>query len=369
MNIFNIKPQTPSAIAEHIAQARQFAPSHVGAHVVDQVLAQLRAQKTWDSRSLGPTRRMAELVTRNVTLMVQETAREQLAKCDVFVVPLPYFGAYCEAPGTIVVGEGFIDCLTAYLYWGALTAELPEELGEVFDPDFPRTPVRDLIPLVLLGLLHRHLYHGEPMPNYRALLKTNTDEQVKHALAGGMTFTLLHELGHIELGHHGDGACPRGIDLPFQVPENLSRHKLQELEADTFARDAMVEGYRPIHTAWLNTALGPHFLFETVLSQRGTEHPICINRLVHAHHSQGQQPVDRAAYLEHLRQTSERYQSIEQQHDALRKKGRTSLLPGLSRERIVDLLASLNKHTASHHIDLNDTARSEPEKWRNVLFT
>ena len=347
---------------------RDLAPSQVSLALIDKHIAELRAIENWSDDALEPTKLLSQLVHRNVTKFVAPDARAQLASSDVFVVPIPFCGAFSEAPSTIVIGSGFLDFLTANLFWGAMAHLLPASLSEVRHPKFPNESVRDLIPVLLLALLHLYLEKGDPLPNYRALLAENLDEKVQDSLAGSLTFVLLHELGHLTLGHHGDQSQGiRFVDLPFQIPEDFSSYKQQEFEADSFARHAMAEDYRAMHMFWMRGALGPNYTMETMLSRRSNSHPISVNRLIYAQHI-AQDKVDRAAYLEELEYVTKQYQSLEEKNDALRDQGKPVALERFSRDELLNLFDELEQYMDGPVSNLSLAITSEMPEW-HTLFT
>lgn len=364
--IFKARTIPPAHLAHSMIEGRRLAPNQISDAMLDTYVNKLRQIDQWNDDALKPTRDFARLIYRNVTTFGTEVTLARLAENSVFIVPLSYCGAYTEAPDTIVIGSGFIDYLAAYLFWGAVIHELPDELSRLTHPDYPTIPLRDLIPLLLIALLYRYLHHGEPLPNYRALLSESRDELVLHSLAGGLTFVLFHELGHLVLNHHEENQEVRLVNLPFQVPEALSTYKLQELEADSFARKALIEDYRPIQMFWMRAALGAHLLFETLVSSKGEDHPIGINRFVHAQHS-SDDAVDRSAYLEGLGLTVQQYQSLEAKNQTLGSSGHYSLLEQFTGERIRSLLHEINPHTKRYGIDLMLATNTEMPDWRTLF--
>lgn len=359
----------PAVLADRLQSTRRLAVCDVDESVLDAYIDQLRLMSDWKDDALAPTIALAELVERNVKRFLTQDARQALARCEVFVTPIAYCGAYCDPPRTVVIGSGLVDFLMAYLYWGSFAHYLPDHLSEVFHPNFPKTSVREVIPMLLLGLLYRYYAHGDPLPDYRPLANDSSSEQVRHALAAALTFILLHELGHLELRHSENmNGRARSIDLPFQVPEDFSTCKLQELEADDYARACMIESYRPLHPAWLNAALGPHVLLETVLSWRATEHPICINRLVHAQ-AQAQGVVDRTSYLEQLQNSVDRYRSIERNHLDFRKQGTLPLLERLTRPKLIQLLKEMDEHAGKDGVPFSAAIYSASTPWHNQVFS
>tara|TARA_R110002049_G_scaffold285233_1_gene466029 strand:- start:239 stop:1345 length:1107 start_codon:yes stop_codon:yes gene_type:complete len=358
---------SPLKLADDIDKGRHLTPNQVSGDLLDKHIDRLRAIDEWNDDALEPTKLLARLVHRNIRKLVTPETQAQLARSEVFVVPVPFCGAFSEGPQTIVIGSGFLDFLTANLYWGAVTHLLPENLSEIRHPKFPNESIRDLIPVLLLALLHLYLENGDPLPNYRALLGQNLDEQVQDSLAGSLTFVLLHELGHLILGHHGKyDQNIRFTDLPFQIPEDFSTYKTQEFEADNFARQAMVEDYRAIHMFWLRGALGPHFAMETMLSHRSETHPISINRLVHAQYT-ARDKVDRAAYLDELEFLTKQYQSLEAKNATLRNQGKLAALERFTRDDLLDLLSELDTYLDGPVANLQLAITSEMPEWHTIF--
>jgi len=361
--IFKPKTIDPSKLADDLSRGRNLAPSQVSLALIDQHIARLRAIEEWSDDALEPTKLLAQLVQRNVEKFVGREARIQLASSEVFVVPIPFCGAFSEAPSTIVIGSGFLDFLTANLYWGAVTHLLPPSLSEIRHPKFPNQSLRDLIPVLLLALLHLYLENGDPLPNYRTLISENPDERVQDSLAGSLTFVLLHELGHLSLGHHGDHNLGiRFVDLPFQIPEDFTTYKQQEFEADSFARQAMVEDYRAMHMFWMRGALGPNYTMETMLSRRSASHPTSVNRLIYAQHS-AHDKVDRTAYLEELEFVTKQYQSLEAKNDALRDRGKPVALEQFTRDELLELFGELEQYMDESVSNLSLAITSEMPAW------
>ncbi|PUB90887.1 MAG: hypothetical protein DBP01_05175, partial [gamma proteobacterium symbiont of Ctena orbiculata] len=117
---------------------------------------------------------------------------------------------------------------------------------------------------------------------------------------------------------------------------------------------------------WMRAALGAHLLFETLVSSKGEDHPIGINRFVHAQHS-SDDAVDRSAYLEGLGLTVQQYQSLEAKNQTLGSSGHYSLLEQFTGERIRSLLHEINPHTKRYGIDLMLATNTEMPDWRTLF--
>jgi hypothetical protein len=95
-----------------------------------------------------------------------------------------------------------------------------------------------------------------------------------------MTFVLLHELGHIELGHLGlDGVRSERGHLDLAQPEPLSDFQLDELGADAFAFGLLPHRLRGEFMPSLMFLLGGHAFLEAFSGSLSAHHPLAVNRL------------------------------------------------------------------------------------------
>lgn len=89
-------------------------------------------------------------------------------------------------------------------------------------------------------------------------------EESKLAINGALLFTLLHELGHHKLKHLEFSNNIRPIHYPLALEENLSILQHQEMEADTFALNCLIEPAKIIGTYWQQNAV--NFSYKSSLS-------------------------------------------------------------------------------------------------------
>lgn len=317
-------------------------PGKVNISVVERHLKALKNVKDKkEAPNLKPTNALAKLITRNIKFLKPDVLA-QLQNCEVYVVPVPFCGAYSRQNNTIVIGNGLIDLLFAYGCWSFFSEAIQEDLQQVKTSEhFPSLNVRDEITLLLFILQYRAYAYGEPMPDFGALLDDGAIRDVLTALAGGMTFILLHELGHLLLGHHDSEKSPRPITMPFVIAETLEKFQCQEFEADDFAMNAIISDFQPLHNTWVNMALGFHIQCETLLSDRGNYHPVGINRLLYANGRSDGWPSDQAYYSRHLIKMSDAHNNLEQNNDRLKQRNEEPVLLRFSKDEIEQRLSDL----------------------------
>ncbi len=350
----------------------QLTPLEITPAMVERQLNQLRSPAANASR-LAATKALAGLVERNVTQLLETEYTARFDNYEVLVVPLPFCHAYSKPPHQIVIGNGLIQLLTACGYWAFYCEQLPESLGTIFPlPDFPNTPARNVIPIYLFVLLYRHYQYGEPLPNLRALVsekdRATVDRQVRDAIAGAMTFILLHEMGHHELAHH-ENEMIKPIDFPLSVSQDLSQYQLQEFEADDFARKALHDALQPLHIAWINMALNFHLQRETLLGQRSSSHPIAVNRLRYASDCSQGNLMSPEAYATHLARMSESFERLEKNNAALHKNEQAALIDSVDGATAKSRLQAIYQTCPTELPTLYDFLNSETHlpDWTELL--
>ena len=119
-----------------------------------------------------------------------------------------------------------------------------------------------------------------PLPGLYESLGRAHLEQTQAGLSAAVTFVVMHEVGHIRLGHVDEGASgPSQVCGPLPY-EAANRRKRMELEADTFA----VESFKKEVVAG-TVGNGATLLFdlasdlELVCLPRSGSHPLAVNRI------------------------------------------------------------------------------------------
>lgn len=112
------------------------------------------------------------------------------------------------------------------------------------------------------------------------MLGPKAQAEVLAAYRGALCFVLLHELGHIELGHlkFSEVRSERS-HLSLREPEALSSYQEAELEADAFAMNLIPRHARATFTPSLIFFLGAFAFIEVFSGGLSESHPLAVNRL------------------------------------------------------------------------------------------
>ncbi len=263
------------------SRIRQLAPLAVDDKVVEQLLLKLRKSREDLSSESHDTRVLLNLLGPSLEFVKAETRTSLIEQTDLFV--LPYrpclaFSQICDetARGQIVVSRGMIDLVAASIYDASIQDMIPEWLHTM--------PVgRSKQPLLLVlnactALLRYRFYRfAEPLPEFYRVLPPDTLGNCRVSVPGALTFLLLHELGHIELGHlDRDEVRMSHYDMAFE--QKLTNYQLQEAEADEFALDALTDGAQMLGPYWMAQALAFFVTLELLSGYEDRHHPLAINR-------------------------------------------------------------------------------------------
>ncbi len=176
--------------------------------------------------------------------------------------------------GVILMSSGLL-ALIAFCAYHSATASLiaVSGAGEAKLREFEDT---------FLHIVINHAVHGLPLPDS---LETPSAQAYQHIVINRdcMTmFVLLHELGHIDLGHL-DGRIVGPIDFQPRVPDIASELHAAEIEADDFACRAFanadaLNATSTLFTAWTYAEAGRR-LIRGASAHLSLSHPLSINRL------------------------------------------------------------------------------------------
>ena len=104
--------------------------------------------------------------------------------------------------------------------------------------------------------------------------------EVMSAYQLGMTFVLLHELGHIELGHVNLSTVrSERAHIGLAISEELDAFQRDELAADAYAFGLLPPRLRGEYLPSVMFLLGGFAFLESIAERRSTRHPLAANRL------------------------------------------------------------------------------------------
>ena len=178
-----------------------------------------------------------KLLAEEAMLFVLPERKELLATCELYVLPMPICVAYCEVvngKNKIVIGSGILDLICHSLFLAHFGNAVPQKYEDYFLLKFPKKlPFIDLLTNALFLLEYRFYCFSEPLPNLRPFIDESALKAIRTSMSGAVAFILLHELGHLQLGHVTSDEV-RPVMLRPAIPEQLNAMQLQEHEADQF---------------------------------------------------------------------------------------------------------------------------------------
>jgi hypothetical protein len=120
---------------------------------------------------------------------------------------------------------------------------------------------------------------GGDLPDLFDIFCDQHRSQVRDGLAGALVFIVLHEIGHIVLGHTKPqkGSPPQLCSMVS--PEDLTRWKAMELEADHFAISGIDERLKQTMAANMLIVLDLMADLECLCLPQSMTHPLVINRI------------------------------------------------------------------------------------------
>jgi hypothetical protein len=183
---------------------------------------------------------------------------------------------------TILVHRGLIKCVTFYIELEFIVQALLTHAEDVAHAS--RDDMGKVYRLVWdASFLLVHYVRGVDLlpwlgSNLDNSIRSNVVIRVSHAL----WFIVMHEIGHIELGH----LTKDGGAIPPIYPSLALQESLNELKAQEFAADAyVINSLRPDDVPWTSSYVIPTLEMlsdiETRLRALTDTHPLALNRLHH----------------------------------------------------------------------------------------
>ncbi|MGB1109650.1 MAG: hypothetical protein ACPG4N_04810 [Gammaproteobacteria bacterium] len=349
-------------LVQSVRNARPLTPFSIEWEALErQVERLMETREVMDSD--GPlTERLFERIDEQLGFL-SPVRREALARHEVYVVPLPLCLAFShEMKGRkiIVIGEGLINLIANTIWSSNLQALLPESLDSAYFLAFRRDmPVSHIVTNALF-LMDLHFYRTcAPQLNTRPLIPEDMLAQSEDAIRGAIVFILMHELGHHELGHLDDQVRPMRYE--FLIDEAMSTEQQQEMEADTYALESLINQARVLGGYWHGAAINFFMQMELVSGSRfDTAHPASIDRAFYSdakrvESGQGHDVSPRPAFYEEL---AARFRS-----SGLYLRDGSNPFLETSRDGCLRLLKEANAVLAPFGVDISPIWGAEPQGW------
>lgn len=271
-----------------IAEGRYFEPYAVPPAVLQRAIRKIQSERMDLRGDDDLVHSLADIVELPLQL-VKHPIGKALGLKEIYVIPLPLACAYSQRLSQreiIVIGSGFIDLLEAAAFSAQIIGRLPAEAESIYPlPELAILSLSDIFANFLTALIASFYRSGEALPNIIGLLSKSEIEAARLSFSGAVMFTLLHELGHLELGHIG-GETTRIAAMKSAVEEDLSIHQKQELEADAYAISALSAEYQEFGHFWMKSAADFLVRLNILTGLNSESHPLAINRVYHLNETQ-----------------------------------------------------------------------------------
>jgi hypothetical protein len=120
---------------------------------------------------------------------------------------------------------------------------------------------------------------GLPLVRIGGVLDADAKRGAMFSFTQALWFVLMHEFGHIKLGHleNRHGPCPATPSL--MLGEDLNQYKVQEFDADAYYLGTLRPESRLYALNYVLDVLTIYSFIENHLRQSNRTHPMAINRL------------------------------------------------------------------------------------------
>lgn len=136
--------------------------------------------------------------------------------------------------------------------------------------------------LASFALIADFIETGRTLNPISRLLGRRSRRNAAIGYLGAVLFVLLHEAGHLHLGHTEQ--APGNSERPPVSPalaEDITPYQQREFDADRFAYMSLREGIRQDFISSILFFLGPFAFLEAFALPAGRSHPLSVNRGAH----------------------------------------------------------------------------------------
>lgn len=271
---------TIEELIDDITACRTFAPTDETKALHEKIIEDLKC----DRPLITATDDNSKLIRSLIELYkpyISPVLYDRLANTPIFHVDLPICNAVANMRyGRITIYDGLLEVMSFRMAILLMTARVQNCYGDV-SSRFGLE--RDDFTVNAFNALYTSIHfinHGSPLPNVVNRLDDGVKQDSYVAFAGGVLFVLLHELGHLVLGHGGTSVDQSTRLIPnLACVENLDLNKLQEFEADAFSIEALAPEARRFALANVWYVMMLHLDYELYIGGNTIQHPFTINRI------------------------------------------------------------------------------------------
>jgi len=347
-----------------LKNGRPITPFSIQSDIIEAYVKIIQTQRMVLQTDSPQAKQLAMHIREPLDFVSQKRKRE-LAQCDIYVLPFPLCMAYAEESKerpVIVIASGLIDLVANSIFAANLQSLLPTELDHFYMPQLRKDMPASHLFANALFLMHLQFYRFcKPLPNIHAFMTPKMFEESKMAINGALVFTLLHELGHHKLHHFEATSNLRPMHYQFAVKEDLSVFQHQEMEADNFALNSLIEQAKIIGTYWHQNAVSFFSQMELVSGSDSDEHhPMAINRSFYSDSlrkdwGREHEVVPRPTFFKN---TADRYLATKQSKSEV-----INALIQTPRENCLDILKEINHVLLDFDMDLKPLWSKPSPNW------
>jgi len=237
----------------------------------------LRAESGSDS-----SRRIQKILKAHRELL-EPAAAARLERVQIFGVDIHI----CDALPRIDAGQDQVVVFDGLLYLirfhvdmiNAMVLLQSQRADAHVTVDGEEMPLWLALSLAGHALIVDAIQSGRPLAGLGDLMGPVAQRRAEIGYAGAVLFLLLHELGHIDCGHLTHGSRSERSEGMLRVPEALTAHQQNELEADAFAMRCLRGEIRSEFVSSVMFCLAPFAFAQTFATLDAPTHPLAVNRL------------------------------------------------------------------------------------------
>jgi hypothetical protein len=188
-----------------------------------------------------------------------------------------------EAGPKVIIYRGFLKALAFFLELIETDVAVERRLRWRFWAYRSRAMRKRADLFTKLPLIFYAAGRSDVLPRPNAALGRDHRAELFHKFAVCLSFIVMHELGHIELGHLAKGGEGPKMTPPLLIAsEQLDDQKLREFEADSFVVNGLAPDWNFFARGQCASVLGFLTFIEGRIEEPSASHPMSINRLHHA---------------------------------------------------------------------------------------
>jgi hypothetical protein len=196
------------------------------------------------------------------------------------------------------------------------------------------------------------------------LLTYSLVTQSQIAINGAVTYILLHELGHHQLGHLNNIPQESDSNQPVVINENIDAYKQQEIEADRYAMDSVKDEAKVVGTFWQQQSMTFFTSLELVSGlQLNQAHLMSINRSYNSDRLRDEWGQEHG-----VTSRKQLYETLAKrfQGTATEKTEKVNALVNTSNEGCWNIVSQLEKIYFSHGLDITKLRTKPPASWLTI---